>query len=204
MIVILRTTSLPTRSVALISHEILTRGRKNGVDSNRSIQRATTREIGGVGPDQVNLIVSDLIGVQQMLQAAVPTINNLSDLHTQVIINQLNEEIASIENANSPTGTWYWEQISDNLSGVRSTISIGTSSISLKANAGVQALFNPTPLPALNSAPAPFHDSADQTAFVTQWIQDSNHLGQMAQTIANNGFPGRHCRTGRATTDLQQ
>jgi len=50
---------------------------------------ATTREIGGIGPDQVNLIVSDLIGVQQMLQAAVPTINNLSDLHTQVIINGL-------------------------------------------------------------------------------------------------------------------
>jgi len=54
----------------------------------------------------------------------------------------------------------------------------------------VQALLNPTPLPALNTPPAPFHDSADQTAFVTQWIQDSNHLGQMAQTIANNGFTG--------------
>src|SRR3981081_3224636 len=66
---------------------------------------ATTREIGGVGPDQVNLIVSDLIGVQQKLTEAVPQINNLSDLHTQIIINQLNEEIASVENANSPTGT---------------------------------------------------------------------------------------------------
>src|SRR5882762_1366149 len=66
---------------------------------------ATTREIGGVGPDQVNLIVSDLIGVQQMLSAADPQINNLTDLHTHVIINQLNEEIASIENVNSPTGT---------------------------------------------------------------------------------------------------
>src|SRR5258706_4553005 len=66
---------------------------------------ATTREIGGVGPDQVNLIVSDLIGVQQMLSAADPQINNLSDLHTHVIINQLNEEIAAVENANSPTGT---------------------------------------------------------------------------------------------------
>jgi trimeric autotransporter adhesin len=66
---------------------------------------ATTREIGGVSPDQANLIVSDLIGVQQLLSAAVPQINNLSDLHSQVIINQLNEEIATIENANSPTGT---------------------------------------------------------------------------------------------------
>ena len=66
---------------------------------------ATTREIGGVGPDQVNLIVSDLVGVQQMLSAADPQINNLSDLHTHIIIDQLNEEIASIENANSPTGT---------------------------------------------------------------------------------------------------
>ena len=66
---------------------------------------ATTREIGGIGPDQVNLIVSDLVGVQQMLSAADPQINNLTDLHTHVIINQLNEEIATVELANSPTGT---------------------------------------------------------------------------------------------------
>jgi hypothetical protein len=44
---------------------------------------ATTREIGGVGPDQVNLIVSDLIGVQQMLSAADPQINNLSLICTR-------------------------------------------------------------------------------------------------------------------------
>ena len=47
---------------------------------------ATTREIGGIGPDQVDQIVSDLTAVQQMLSAAVPKINNLSDLHTQIII----------------------------------------------------------------------------------------------------------------------
>src|SRR5712671_4496594 len=149
---------------------------------------ATTREIGGIGPDQVNLIVSDLIGVQQMLQAAVPTINNLSDLHTQVIINQLNEEIASIENANSPTGTLILGTDLGQFVG-RAINDIHRDIIDIaQGDAGVQALFNPTPLPAVNSAPAPFHDSADQTAFVTQWIQDSNHLGQMAQTIANNGF----------------
>src|SRR5712664_976390 len=151
---------------------------------------ATTREIGGVGPDQVNLIVSDLIGVQQMLQAAVPTINNLSDLHTQVIINQLNEEIASIENANSPTGTLILGTDLGQFVG-RAINDIHRDIIDIaQGDAGVQALFNPTPLPALNTAPAPFHDSADQTAFVTQWIQDSNHLGEMAQTIANNGFTG--------------
>src|SRR5712671_3286419 len=151
---------------------------------------ATTREIGGVGPDQVNLVVSDLIGVQQMLQAAVPTINNLSDLHTQVIINQLNEEIASIENANSPTGTLILGTDLGQFVG-RAINDIHRDIIDIaQGDAGVQALFNPTPLPAVNTAPAPFHDSADQTAFVTQWIQDSNHLGQMAQTIANNGFTG--------------
>ena len=32
---------------------------------------ATTREIGGVGPDQVNSIVSDLIVVQRTLSAAI-------------------------------------------------------------------------------------------------------------------------------------
>src|ERR1700719_3410275 len=151
---------------------------------------ATTREIGGVGPDQVNLIVSDLIGLQQMLLAGGPTIHKLSHLHTQVIINQLNEEIASIENANSPTGTLVLGTDLGQFVG-RSINDIHRDIIDIaQADPGVQALFNPTPLPALNTPAAPFHDSADQTKFVTQWIQDSNHLGQAAITIENNGFTG--------------
>src|SRR6266436_736014 len=151
---------------------------------------ATTREIGGVGPDQVNLIVSDLVGVQQMLSAADPQINNLSDLHTHVIINQLNEEIASVENANSPTGTLTLGTDLGQFVG-RSINDIHRDIIDIaQGDAGVQALFNPTPLPDLNTPPAPFHDNATQTAFITQWIQDSNHLGQMATTIENNGFTG--------------
>jgi trimeric autotransporter adhesin len=152
---------------------------------------ATTREIGGVGPDQVNLIVSDLIGVQQMLSAADPQINNLSDLHTHIIINQLNEEIASVENANAPTtgtltaGTDLGQYVGRSINDIhRDIIDIA------QGDPGVQALFNPTPLPALNTPAAPFHDSAAQTTFITQWIQDSNHLGQMATTIENNGFNG--------------
>ena len=161
-----------------------------GLTATDLFNDATTREIGGIGPDQVNLIVSDLVGVQQMLQAAVPTINNLSDLHTQVIINQLNEEIASVENANSPTGTLVLGTDLGQFVG-RAINDIHRDIIDIaQGDAGVQALFNPTPLPALNLPATPFHDSADQTAFVTQWIQDSNHLGQMAQTIANNGFQG--------------
>src|SRR5712691_4257838 len=152
---------------------------------------ATTREIGGVGPDQVNLIVSDLIGVQQMLSAAVPQVNNLSDLHTQVIINQLNEEIASVENANSATagtltlGTDLGQFVGRAINDIhRDIIDIA------QADPGVQALFNPTPLPALNTPAAPFHDNAAQTAVLTQFVQDSNHLGQAAVTIENNGFQG--------------
>src|SRR5579864_566429 len=152
---------------------------------------ATTREIGGVGPDQVNLIVSDLVGVQQQLSAADPQINNLSDLHTHIIINQLNEEIASVENANAPTtgtltaGTDLGQYVGRSINDIqRDIIDIA------QADPGVQALFNPTPLPALNTPAAPFHDNAAQTTFLTQWIQDSNHLGQMATTIENNGFQG--------------
>jgi hypothetical protein len=152
---------------------------------------ATTREIGGVGPDQVNLIVSDLIGVQQQLSAADPTINNLSDLHTHIIINQLNEEIAAVENANAPTtgtltaGTDLGQYVGRTINDIqRDIIDIA------QGDTGVQALFNPTPLPALNTPAAPFHDNAAQTTFLTQFIQDSNHLGQMATTIENNGFKG--------------
>ncbi len=151
---------------------------------------ATTREIGGIGPDQVNLIVSDLVGVQQQLSAADPQINNLSDLHTHVIINQLNEEIASVENANSPTGTLILGTDLGQYVG-RAINDIHRDIIDIaQGDQGVQALFNPTPLPALNTPAAPFHDNADQTAFLTQWIQDSNHLGQAAVTIENNGFQG--------------
>jgi trimeric autotransporter adhesin len=151
---------------------------------------ATTREIGGVGPDQVNLIVSDLVGVQQQLSAADPQINNLTDLHVHVIINQLNEEIASIENVNSATGTPILGTDLGQYVG-RAINDIHRDIIDIaQGDAGVQALFNPTPLPALNTPPAPFHDNAAQTTFLTQFIQDSNHLGQMATTIENNGFKG--------------
>lgn len=151
---------------------------------------ATTREIGGIGPDQVNLIVSDLVGVQQMLSAADPQINSLTDLHTHVIINQLNEEIASVENANSATGTPILGTDLGQYVG-RAINDIHRDIIDIaQGDPGVQAIFNPTPLPALNTPAAPFHDNATQTTFLTQWIQDSNHLGQMATTIENNGFQG--------------
>src|SRR5258708_933361 len=162
-----------------------------GLTATDLFNDATTREIGGVGPDQVNLIVSDLLGVQQMLSAAVPQVNNLSDLHTQIIINQLNEEIASVENANAPTtgtltlGTDLGHYVGRSINDIhRDIIDIA------QGDAGVQAVFNPTPLPPLNTPPAPFHDNATQTTFITQWIQDSNHLGQMATTLENNVFTG--------------
>jgi hypothetical protein len=165
-------------------------GGGGGLTATDLFNDATTREIGGIGPDQVNLIVSDLIGVQQQLSAAVPQINNLSDLHTHVIINQIDEEIASIENANSPTGTLILGTDLGQFVG-RAINDIHRDIIDIaQGDPGVQAVFNPTPLPALNTPAAPFHDNADQTAFVAQWIQDSNHLGQAAVTIANNGFTG--------------
>src|SRR5262249_33666262 len=142
------------------------------------------------------LIVSDLIGVKQMLSAASPQINNLTDLHTHVIINQLDEEIASVENANSPIGTPILGTDLGQFVG-RAINDIHRDIIDIaQGDEGVQAIFNPTPLPDLNTPAAPFHDSADQTAFVTQWIQDSNHLGQAAITIENNGFQRDTARLG--------
>jgi hypothetical protein len=151
---------------------------------------ATTREIGGVGPDQVNTIVSDLIAVQQGLKAAFPKITDLTSLHANIIANQLGEEIASVENANAAAGTLV---IGTNLGDYvgRSINDIHRDIIDIaQADTGLQAVFNPTPLPPLNSPPAPFHDNATQTDFLTQFIQDSNHLGQAAITIENNNFTG--------------
>ena len=149
---------------------------------------ATTREIGGIGPDQVNLVVSDLIGVQQGLNAAFPQVSDLTSLHAHVIANQLTEEIASIENANSPTGT---PILGTNLGQYvgRAINDIHRDIIDIaQADPGLQATFNPTPLPGLNTPPAPFHDDATQTAFLSQFIQDSNHLGQAAIAVENSGF----------------
>src|SRR6202011_3883471 len=112
------------------------------------------------------------------------------DLHTHVIINQLNEEIASVENVSSPTGTRVLGTDLGQYVG-RAINDIHRDIIDIaQGDAGVQALFNPTPLPAVNTPAAPFHDNAAQTTFLTQFIQDSNHLGQAAITIENNGFAG--------------
>jgi hypothetical protein len=125
---------------------------------------ATTREIGGIGPDQVNAIVSDLTGVQQQLSAAVPQINNLSDLQTHIIINQLNEEIASVQNANSPTGTLILGTDLGQYVG-RAINDIHRDIIDIaQGDAGVQALFNPTPLPALNTRA--FSPNGSRTAII--------------------------------------
>src|SRR5882672_2305726 len=151
---------------------------------------ATTRMVGGIGPDQVDKIVADLTAVQQMLSAASPQINNLSDLHTHIIIEQLNEEIASVQGTTSATGTPILGTDLGQFVG-RSINDIHRDIIDIaQGDAGVQAVFNPTPLPDLATPPVPFHDNAEQTAFLTQFIQDSNHLGQMATTIANDGFQG--------------
>jgi hypothetical protein len=151
---------------------------------------ATTRMVGGIGPDQVDKIVADLTAVQQMLSAASPQINNLSDLHTQIIIEQLNEEIASVQGTTSATGTPILGTDLGQFVG-RSINDIHRDIIDIaQGDAGVQAIFNPTPLPDLATSPVPFHDNAEQTAFLTQFIQDSSHLGQMATTIANDGFQG--------------
>src|SRR5215475_6360228 len=151
---------------------------------------ATTREIGGIGPDQVNTIVSDLVGVQQGLNQAFPQVTDLTSLHAQIISNQLSEEIASVENANSPTGTPILGTDLGQYVG-RAINDIHRDIIDIaQGDPGLQAVFNPTPLPALNTPAAPFHDDATQTAFITQFIQDSNHLGQAAIAIENNGFNG--------------
>jgi trimeric autotransporter adhesin len=151
---------------------------------------ATTRMVGGIGPDQVDKIVADLTAVQQMLTAASPQINNLSDLHTHIIIEQLNEEIASVQGTTSATGTPILGTDLGQFVG-RSINDIHRDIIDIaQGDAGVQAIFNPTPLPDLATSPVPFHDNAEQTAFLTQFIQDSSHLGQMATTIAKHGFHG--------------
>jgi hypothetical protein len=146
--------------------------------------------VGGIGPDQIDKVVTELTTVQQMLSAASPQINNLSDLHTHIIINQLNEEIASVQGTTSATGTPILGTDLGQFVG-RSINDIHRDIIDIaQGDAGVQAIFNPAPLPDLVTAPTPFQDNAEQTAFLTQFIQDSNHLGQMATAIANNGFQG--------------
>src|SRR5204862_8278980 len=48
----------------------------------------------------------------------------------------------------------------------------------------------PAPVPDLDRPAGPFRDGGEQTACIAQGSQASNHLGQMATTIANNGFQG--------------
>src|SRR5439155_24116628 len=49
---------------------------------------ATTRMVGGIGPDQVAKVIVDLSAVQQMLIASDHQIKNLSDLQQNICIIQ--------------------------------------------------------------------------------------------------------------------
>src|SRR5262249_22392968 len=121
-------------------------------------------------------------GARGATHRTAPQLKNLHPHHK--------EDFATVENTHSPAGTLILGTDLGQYVG-RSINDIHRDIIDIaQGDPGVQAIFNPTPLPALNTPAAPFHDSADQTKFITQWIQDSNHLGQMATTIENNGFTG--------------
>jgi hypothetical protein len=141
---------------------------------------ATTRLVGGIGPDQVSAVVSDLIGVQNALNAAFPTMSDLTGLHAHVIINQLNEEIAAVQNINAgPNAVTQGAMLGDQIGKAINDIHRDIIDIA-QGDTALQAQFNPTPLPALNAPATPFHDNADQTAFLTQYIHDANSFARKA------------------------
>src|SRR5215475_10390850 len=133
---------------------------------------ATTREIGGVSPDQVNTIVSDLVGVQQRLKEAFPQVTDLTSLHAHIIANQLSEEIASVENANAQIGTPILGTDLGQFVG-RAINDIHRDIIDIaQGDPALRAAFNPAPLPAIETPAPAFHEAGTQTAFMTDFIQD--------------------------------
>ena len=151
---------------------------------------ATTRMVGGIGPDQQDLVISDLVGTQMALKAAFPAINNLTDLHAKIIEGQIDAEVAYILNPVFQ-GTFTTRELNDIH---RDIIDIA------QADAGIQAVFNPTPLPAVNIPTTPFHDSAAQAAFLNQFIADSNSLGTAALNTNTHDQAAVNALVGQITT----
>ena len=154
---------------------------------------ATTREIGGVGPDQVNLIVSDLIGVQQMLSRS-----SSADQQSQRSAyaehhpaaqrrDRVRRERQRADYGTLTLGTDLGQFVGRSINDIhRDIIDIA------QGDAGVQAIFNPTPLPALNTPAAPFHDSATRPR--------SSRSGSRTATISGRPRPRSRTMASPATS----
>jgi hypothetical protein len=133
-------------------------------------------------------ITNDLQTVQTELQALInanPTqFQGLTGIHAETIVNQLNLELANVQQVTAGTNTFAAKEINDIQ---RDIIDIVQGDANLQAMATQGGANGFMPVPALLNAPTPFQDNAAQTAFISQFVSDSTSFGQQAINLVASG-----------------
>jgi hypothetical protein len=184
-----------------------------------TFNEATRLLVGGVwntvgGSGNAATITNDLQTVQTELQALINAnpaqFQGLTGIHAETIVNQLNLELANVQQVTAGTNPVAPKEINDIQ---RDIIDIVQGDANLQAMATQGGANGFAPVPPLLNAPTPFQDNAAQTAFINQFVADSNNLGQQAvnligsnDTAAVNALVGQiqAYENNLSTFDVQQ
>ena len=153
---------------------------------------ATTKLVGGVW-NTVNScgnaasIQNDLQSVQsnlqQLIQQNAGQFQGATGIHAQEIVNQLNLEIANVQQAAAGTNAFAPKEINDIQRDIIDIVQGDANLLAMATQGGANGF---APVPALLNQPTPFQDNAAQTAFISQFVADSTNLGQQAVALAGS------------------
>jgi hypothetical protein len=151
-------------------------------DATRLLVGGVWNTVGGSG--NAAAITSDLQTVQTELQVLINAnpsqFQGLTGIHAETIVNQLNLELANVQQVMAGTNPFAPKEINDIH---RDIIDIVQGDANLQAMATQGGANGFAPVPPLLNAPTPFQDNAAQTAFISQFVADSNSLGQQAVSL---------------------
>jgi hypothetical protein len=153
---------------------------------------ATTQLVGGVwntvSGGNAAAVTADLQSVQSELRALITVspaqFRGLTGIHAETIVNQLNLEIQQVQQATAGTNAFAPKEINDIQ---RDIIDIVQGDANLAAMATQGGANGFAAVPALLNAPTPFQDNAAQTALTSEFVADSNNLGQQAVSLVGSG-----------------
>lgn len=163
---------------------------------------ATTRLVGGVTHGNAHAILSDLQSVQTGLEHLITTQPNAfqgeTAIHAQNIVDQLNLEIAAVKSIGSdPYAAKYINDVH------RDLLDIIHADGNLTALATQHGANGFAAVPGLLAPPAQFQGNAQQTAFMTQFVADSQSLGTRAVDLIHSGAAPGSAAVAQLIHDVQ-
>lgn len=147
---------------------------------------ATAQLVGGISNDNRARVLADLQSVQndlaKLLVQQPGSFTGETAIHAQNVVDQLNLEIGAVKSVGAdPYAAKYINDVQ------RDLLDIVNGDDNLVALATQHGAHGFAAVPDLLIAPTPFPGSAEQTAFMKQFVVDATELGEQAVALSNAG-----------------